>query len=458
MSMESKGSIAKVNENLKLKQSIKSSQHNMPKFITGSLIGIIVFFIPVYKGMVPLVLIVNFLKSVMSGVVDFLVLALIAALVITYTAGKFFGVERCKEYHKQDGKIKGALYLIALVFSILIITNTGPDYLLSEDVGGLAYSLAGSVMVTVIVAGSFVVFLLKSGVIEFIGTFMEPIMRPLFKLPGTAAVDALASFVSAAAVGIFLTNQLYLEGQYTNKEAKMIMTNFSVCSLGFFGVLLSIVGQEQLYPIVVLTSLVVTFILAAIVIRIPPVSRYSKVYHSGREQTEADTRVIREGSIHLRALDNGLKVGKDLSFKDIRDNLWDTVVFTQKIVAYVVALATIVLILAEFTPIFMWLGKPMIPYLKLVGMPNAAEIAPSTLIGFAEIALPVMLIAGKGIALKSVFFITVLSTVQIIFFTESGNAMLETDVGFNFFELLGLFLIRTVIAIPLVAIAAHILF
>ena len=449
---------SKASENLVLKESINSNKHNLPKFIIGSIIGVTVFFIPIYDGMVPLVLIVNFFKDAMSGAVDFLVLALIASLVGTYIAGKFFGVERCKKYHEQDGKIKGVLYILALIFAIMILTNTGPEFILDGDVGGLAYSLAGSVMVTVIVAASFVVFLLKSGVIEFIGTFMEPIMRPLFKLPGMAAVDALASFVSAAAVGIYLTNQLYLDNNYTNKEAKMIMTNFSVCSLGFFGVLLSIVGYDEWYPKVVLTSLVVTFIMAAIVIRIPPISRYKDVYKNGKEQSTEDRKVITEGSMHIRALDNGLKAGKDLSFKDIKEGVWDAIVFTQKIVAYVVALATIVLVIAEFTPVFEWLGKPMIPYLNLVGMPNAAEIAPSTLIGFSEIALPAILIAGQDIAQKSIFFIVVLSTVQIIFFTESGNAMLETDVGFNFFEILGIFLIRTVIAIPIVALAAHILF
>ncbi len=91
-------------------------------------------------------------------------------------------------------------------------------------------------------------------------------------------------------------------------------------------------------------------------------------------------------------------------------------------------------------------------------MPNAAEIAPSTLVGISELALPVMLIAGKNIAVQSVFFITVLSTVQIIFFTESANAMLETSIPLSVLDLVIIFLERTIIAIPLVALASHLLF
>ena len=91
-------------------------------------------------------------------------------------------------------------------------------------------------------------------------------------------------------------------------------------------------------------------------------------------------------------------------------------------------------------------------------LPNAQEIAPATLVGIAEIALPVMTIAGQAIAPVSIFFVIVLSTVQIIFFTESANAMMQSDLGLTFVQLVVIFLIRTVIAIPIVAGFAHLLF
>lgn len=100
----------------------------------------------------------------------------------------------------------------------------------------------------------------------------------------------------------------------------------------------------------------------------------------------------------------------------------------------------------------------MIPYLKLMQLPDATAIAPATLVGIAEIALPALTIAGQNIAPMSVFFVIVLSTVQIIFFTESANAMMQSDMGLKFLELVLIFVIRTIIAIPIVAIFAHMLF
>ena len=136
----------------------------------------------------------------------------------------------------------------------------------------------------------------------------------------------------------------------------------------------------------------------------------------------------------------------------------DVLSFALKIVSFVMSIATISLFLCWYTPIFKWIGMPMIPYLQLCQMPDAAAIAPATLVGIAEIALPVMTIAGMNIAPMSIFFVIVLSTVQIIFFTESANAMMQSDLNLKFPELVLIFLIRTLIAIPIVAVFAHVLF
>jgi nucleoside recognition membrane protein YjiH len=124
----------------------------------------------------------------------------------------------------------------------------------------------------------------------------------------------------------------------------------------------------------------------------------------------------------------------------------------------VIPVATIALVLAEYTQIFVYLGKPMIPYLNLLGIENAVEIAPSTLIGITEMALPIMIIAGQNIAVSSLFFIVVLSAVQIIFFAESVPAMLRTNVPVRVVELVILFILRTMFAIPIIALITKLIF
>ena len=80
------------------------------------------------------------------------------------------------------------------------------------------------------------------------------------------------------------------------------------------------------------------------------------------------------------------------------------------------------------------------------------------LVSIAEIALPAIIISGADVDPMAVFFVCTLSSVQIIFFTESANAMLESDIPLTVRDLVVVFLLRTLVAMPMVALATHLLF
>lgn len=430
----------------------------MIKFLISSIAGLFLFFAPVFSGNVPLVALVSFLKKTIgSNILNILVLLVCSSLLVTLFMAKVLKNKKMIKQHEADGPVKILMYILAVAFTLMIIFNRGPESVLSQDIGGLAVYLASSVMLTVTLAGWFVILILKSGIVEFVGVLIEPIMRPVFKLPGCAAVNGIASFVSAPAVGVFMTEQLYKGKSYTHREAVTVLTCFSVCSLGFFGVLVSLGKIEHLYAQVVATSFIITFVMAAICGRIPPLSIKKDTYFDGTLQTEEERQSPKVENRFDAAIAAGVERSKELDFRVFMGSLWDAMKFTQIIVPYVVSIATISLILAEKTPLFTWLGIPMIPFINLLGIPNADIIAPATLVGIAELALPVIMISGKGVAVESMFFIAVLSSVQIIFFTESANAMLESAIPVSITDLILCFFVRTVIAMPILAAVTHLL-
>lgn len=158
-----------------------------------------------------------------------------------------------------------------------------------------------------------------------------------------------------------------------------------------------------------------------------------------------DSELARPGKytmgIFKKALAAATTKAKKTQYSVFITSIPDVLSFALKIVSFVMSIATISLFLCWYTPIFKWIGMPMIPYLQLCQMPDAAVIAPATLVGCAEIALPVMTIAGQQISEMAIFFVIVLSTVQIIFFTESANAMMKADMGLKFGQLIVIFLI-----------------
>lgn len=436
---------------------------NILKFLFFSGIGVWVFFFSITIGEssnVPMVLLIDAVKELLGpSVMNWMVLLLCIGLSITFTISRVKQDNAISAFHAKDGWGTGILYYLSAVFAVMVVFQVGPAQIVNEAVGGEAIALAGSTLLTVTIAGWLVTFLTEFGILEFVGTLMEPIMRRLFKLPGQSAVTAVSAFVAAPAVGVFMTNKLYHENVYTKKEACCVATNFSVVSLGFFALLVTITGTPYMYGQVALTSLLVVFILAAIVIRIPPLSREKDQYYNGMMQTEAMRRSSHYSKdIFKKALGSSTTKVTQTPYSVFATSVPDVLSFAVKIVTFVQALATIALLISNYTPFFEWIGKPMVPYLELCQMPDAAAIAPATLVGIAEIALPVMTIAGQNLAPMSVFFVIVLSTVQIIFFSESANAMMKSDMGLSCGKLIMIFLIRTIIAIPIVSVFAHLLY
>jgi nucleoside recognition membrane protein YjiH len=53
----------------------------------------------------------------------------------------------------------------------------------------------------------------------------------------------------------------------------------------------------------------------------------------------------------------------------------------------VMAIGTFALMVAEYTPLFQWLGQPFIPFLKLLQIPEAQEASKTIVVGFGVLDL-----------------------------------------------------------------------
>src|SRR5699024_521607 len=96
-------------------------------------------------------------------------------------------------------------------------------------------------------AGIFLPLLMIFGLMEFFGTLMTKVMRPLFKLPGRSSIDALASWIGDGTIGVLLTSKQYEDGYYTKREAAVIGTTFSVVSITFTLVVIEEVNLGHMF-------------------------------------------------------------------------------------------------------------------------------------------------------------------------------------------------------------------
>ena len=155
----------------------------------------------------------------------------------------------------------------------------------SENTGGLLlYSLLPILFSVFLFAGLFLPLLLNFGLLEFFGTLLTKIMRPIFKLPGRSSIDCIASWLGDGTIGVLLTSKQYEDGFYTKREAAVIGTTFSAVSITFSLVVISQVNLGHLFVPFYLTVSFAGIVAAIITPRIPPLSRKPDTYYNDNKQ------------------------------------------------------------------------------------------------------------------------------------------------------------------------------
>lgn len=127
------------------------------------------------------------------------------------------------------------------------------------------------------------------------------------------------------------------------------------------------------------------------------------------------------------------------------------------VVPVVMAIGTIGVVIAENTPFFTWLGAPFVPVLQLMQVPEAAAAAETLVVGFADMLLPAIFAADIQSEMTR-FIIASVSVTQLIYLSEVGGVLLGSKIPVRFRDLVFIFLLRTIITLPIITLIAHIIF
>src|SRR5699024_2720224 len=287
------------------------------------------------------------------------------------------------------------------------------------------------------------------------GTLMRKIMRPIFTLPGRSSVDSLVSWLGDGTIGVMLTNKQYEDGFYTKREAAVIGTTFSLVSIDFAIVVLLELDLAHMFVPYYGTIIIAGLVAALIMPRIPPLSRKADTHF---EDAEAQVEDEIPENISLFKWGFHLAAERAEQIKSvvpvIRGGTQNVLAMWLEVVPVVMAIGTIATILAEYTPLFTWLGMPFVPVLNLLQIPEAA---PTVVVGFADMFLPAIL--GSGIESEMTrFVIGTLSVSQLIYMSEVGALLLGSKLPINMKDLIIIFILRTIITLPIIALMAHLIY
>lgn len=434
--------------------------------IVPSLIGVLLFVTPVQIGgvlTIPIAIIAKLMRTILAASVT-----LIVTVVITISGLMSIAVALFRPM-----KILNIVFLnqlldlrpiwlfvrsIGMVFVLMTYFQVGPEMIHSENTGALVLTELMPVLFSLFIpAGLLLPLLLNFGLFELVGILLTKVMRPLFSVPSRGAVNCIASWIGDGSVGILMTAKLYEEKYYTQKEAVIIGTTFSTVSITFCLVVISQVKLEHLFAPFYLTICAAGVVAALIVPRLPPICFKKDAYVDGKNRDHEAESIPKGKTLFKHAIKVALiKADNAPGVKGtLEEGIKNSLNMVFAVLPVVMAIGTFAMIVAEYTPLFRWLGVPFIPLLELLQIPEAHQASQTIVVGFAEMFIPSILAANMIESELTRFVIAALSVTQLVYMSEVGALLIGSKIPVNLFELFVIFLLRTLVTLPVIAAMAH---
>lgn len=192
------------------------------KFFGCSLFGMLMFLFPMGGGEgfnTPLSVLTDMLDKWIGANVPWLLVCLVVTAAVLALAGLWVKPAAEGRYNWLTelacvSKIYLVTRLAAAVIALGVFFGAGPEWVIGDDVGGSMMGL-GQTLIALAVTLSFILpFLTDSGIMEFVGILLKPLVRPLFHVPGRASVDLIASWLSSSNTAVLITAGQY-QGAFT---------------------------------------------------------------------------------------------------------------------------------------------------------------------------------------------------------------------------------------------------
>lgn len=452
---------------------MKTNKKSLLNFLIPSIIGIIIFMIPVKFDGEWTIIVKIFADFIAKTIGDYLPALCTIIITISFVMSVLasFNVKFIKENKLLDQTFSVTpVWLVLRILGFVVVwmvvlkdkLNLGPFFdmiVADESATFILNDLLTSLVIIFVIASMLLPLLLDFGLLEFIGAIFTKIMRPVFLIPGRAAVDCITSWIGDGTLGVMLTANQYESGYYSAKEAAIISTNFSAVSITFSLIVLSQVDMVDYFGVYYILVCLVGIVCAIIVPRIPPLSLKKDDYvvdsnHSNEDLSENYNSSVQYGlDLAIKRAESHKGIGEFL-----KNGIENAFGMWFSVMPIVMIIGTASLVLANNTQVFEILGKPFLPLLNFLKVPESLAASKTMIVGFSDMFTPSIIAASTIQSQMTKFIVATISVTQLIYLSEVGGLILASSIPVNLFELFVIFIERTIISLLIVAPIAHLLF
>ncbi|WP_434360424.1 YjiH family protein [Parasalinivibrio latis] len=455
-------------ENTQTIKNIPVTTRNLIMFVVPSLLGIFLFMTPVAFGdsvTIPIAVMAKSILAVLGDEATVVVSTIVVLSALATVVNLVFKPKAIQKSPFLNGLLSptvpwAATRVVGATFIVMTMMGFGPEMVTSSATGAFILNdLLPTLLSVFIFAGLLLPLLTNFGLLEMLGAAFTRLMRPMFGLPGRSAVDCAASWLGDGSVGILMTSKQYEQGYYTQREAAVVGTTFSAVSISFSLVVVAQVQLEHLFAQFYLAVCAAGFVAAVVVPRLPPLCWKKNELIDGRaEHNREETLPQGESALNYGFQCAIERASKIRSISDVvKEGVHNAIDMVFGVLPVVMAIGTIALIVAEYTSVFTVLGMPFVPLLEALHIPDAVKASETIMVGFADMFIPAILAADIESDLTR-FVIAALSVTQLIYLSEVGALLLGSKIPVKLWELFVIFILRTLVTLPVIAGVAHLIF
>lgn len=242
------------------------------KVIIYSLIGIVIFFVPIRLDNQTKTLIYHMSYKLQNYAGNFIK---ICTVVFVSLGGiKNIFISRGEKFNLK--KMFIYIKLLSVLIIIDVFFGSNKVFLISDNTTLILKDIILNLITLLPLAAIFMVFF-DYGLLDIVESYFHTITKKAFKLSGKTIVNILLYIFTDCFCGFYMTNRLYKSGKIRENEACMLVLNFSVLSIPMIKY---IIDEFNIDTIDFLPILVVIFILSNMILsRVYPINKKKKSYY-----------------------------------------------------------------------------------------------------------------------------------------------------------------------------------
>ncbi|MBQ3420290.1 MAG: hypothetical protein IJH34_01190 [Romboutsia sp.] len=335
------------------------------KMIVYSLVGIIIFFIPININ--------NELKTILYHISDKIQMSyndLLEFYIII-----FISLMTLKDYKRKSiNKIIIFLNFLSILILIDLFYNETYLFIKDENIILILKSIIFDLITLLPLSSIFIPFILEYGLLEIVESYFHPITKKLFKISGKSFLNLLIFLFTDCFCGCYVANLLYSKGKLRLNELYIVIANFSIMSLPMMIYTYDELNLKKASFFIVIFIIII--ISNIILCRLYPLNKIKKSYAVKSEYKETIHKKDKLKKAVNKYLNNKNKNKKKLCI-NILDNLETSISISIKVISNIVIIFFLLETLLSSETAIYALSKIFYPIINLLNLDNVYLLSES---------------------------------------------------------------------------------